>query len=53
MALDRSFVALVLENKVSWMLRDWLSHVRVPDEHFYSTLATIKILQHQDLKVGR
>ncbi len=43
MALDRSFLDLVLRNRLSWELRDWLSHTLIPDEHFYSTLTTVRV----------
>ena len=33
----------VLGNPVAWELRDWLAGALVPDEHFYSTLATIQV----------
>ena len=42
-ALTREFVNDVLGNPVAWELRDWLAGALVPDEHFYSTLATIQV----------
>ncbi|TRY61224.1 hypothetical protein TCAL_10076 [Tigriopus californicus] len=41
--LTREFVDFVLEDPIAIELYNWLKDTSVPDEHFYSTLATLEI----------
>ena len=43
-ALPRAFADAILRNNFAWEYYDWLSDTWIPDEHFYSTLASIKNL---------
>lgn len=41
--LTREFVDFILEDPIAIELYNWLKDTSVPDEHFYSTLATLEI----------
>lgn len=39
--LSKDMVDFIIDHSFAWALYDWLRSTRVPDEHFYATLATI------------
>jgi hypothetical protein len=47
-ALSRNFVLFALSSPVALDLYNWLQDSSVPDEHFYSTLATIPQAETND-----
>lgn len=42
-ALLRDFANFVLSHRVSLEYFNWLKNTECPDEHFYSTLATLEV----------
>ena len=42
MALDRVKAKSMINDQLAISLQDWLEDTYIPDEHFYSTLATVK-----------
>ena len=42
-ALSRKFAAFVLEHRVALEYFNWLKNTECPDEHYYSTLASLMI----------
>ena len=48
-ALTRAWAKIVVNDALSISLQDWLKHTWIPDEHFYSTLASVK---SYDMKVN-
>lgn len=41
--LTKEFVDFVTEDPLSFELYNWLQDTSVPDEHFYSTIATVRV----------
>ena len=41
-ALDRVKAKYMVNDELAILLQDWLESTYIPDEHFYSTLATVK-----------
>ena len=42
-ALSRKFATFVLEHRVALEYFNWLKNTECPDEHYYSTLASLEI----------
>ncbi len=46
MALTRDDASMILTSEVSKTLYNWIIHLLVPDESFFSTLASVIVLEN-------